>query len=190
MPTFKLMRYFSLVAFVLLVLAAGFLVSYTHRYESTEMRHLAEDRNVNMTRLLGNFLRKDIDRLLSLYGQNQTVATRQTELDEFGKSLVEMVRNSDIVKVKIFNPQGLTVYSTDPAQIGEDKSQHPNFVVARAGGVSSELDHRERFVSYSGTLENIDILSSYIPMMEDGRVVAVFEQYQDVTNVHCALRHP
>lgn len=186
MPTFKLMRYFSLVAFVLLVLAAGFLVSYTYRYESAEIRHLAEGRNVNMTSWLGNFLRKDIDRLLSLYGQNQTVATQQTELDEFGKSLVAMVRNSDIVKVKIFNPEGLTVYSSDPAQIGEDKSQYPGFVVARAGGVSSQLDHRERFVSYNGTLENIDILASYIPLMEEGRVVAVFEQYQDVTEL---LKH-
>jgi diguanylate cyclase (GGDEF)-like protein/PAS domain S-box-containing protein len=177
------MRYFSLMAFILLVFAGGLQVSYTYRHESAEIHRLAEDRNVNMTSWLGNFLRKDIERLLSLYGENPSDATRETELVEFGQRLVAMVRGSDIVKVKIYNPAGLTVYSTDPAQIGEDKSQYPGFVVARAGGISSQLDHRDRFVSYDGTLENIDLLSSYIPMMEDGRVIAVFEQYQDVTGL-------
>jgi diguanylate cyclase (GGDEF)-like protein/PAS domain S-box-containing protein len=183
MPAFKLTRYFSLMAFILLVLSGGLLISYTYRHESAEMRHLAEDRNVNMTRWLGNFLRKDIDRLLSLYGQNQALATRQTELAEFGKSLVAMVSGSDIVKVKIYNPQGLTVYSTDPKQIGEDKSEYPGFVAARDGHITSQLDHRDHFVSYEGPLENIDLLSSYVPMMDEGRVIAVFEQYQDVTGL-------
>ena len=152
MQTFKLTRYFSLLAFILLVLAGGLMISYTYRYQSAEMRDLAEDRNLNMTRWLGNFLRKDIERLVSLYGDNHSVASRNAELAALGNRLVAMVRGSDIVKVKIFSPGGLTLFSTEAQQIGEDKRDYPGVVAGREGSVTSRLEHRDHFVSYDGTL--------------------------------------
>jgi diguanylate cyclase (GGDEF)-like protein len=73
------------------------------------------------------------------------------------------------------------VFSSDPKQTGEDKRDNAGFLAAGAGRVASELTHRNEFDAFEGTLSDIDVISSYVPILEQGRIVAVFEVYQDVT---------
>ncbi len=99
------------------------------------------------------------------------------------------MQGSDIVKIKVYNARGLTVYSTEKRQIGEDKSENPGFVSARNGKVASELTHRDQFSSFEKTTSNLDLVSSYIPISEDGRVIAVFEVYQNVGGFIKRINH-
>ena len=75
------------------------------------------------------------------------------------------------------------MFSTEPKQIGEDKSSNPGFQGARCGSVTSELTHRDEFSAFDRVIENADLLSTYIPVRRttDGAVGAVFEVYDDVT---------
>jgi diguanylate cyclase (GGDEF)-like protein len=100
-------------------------------------------------------------------------------------TLHELSRGLGVVKVKIYDLKGLTAFSSDPRQVGEDKATNPGFLRARAGATASEITYRDRFDAWEGTLSDRNIISTYVPVrIEEGAPVeAVFEVYSDVTNL-------
>jgi signal transduction histidine kinase/CheY-like chemotaxis protein len=89
---------------------------------------------------------------------------------------------TDVVKVKIYDIRGLTVYSSDPRQIGEDKSANEGFKSAVRGKVASELIFRGTFASFDGDIYDRNLVASYVPIRAGQGVEAVAEIYADRTN--------
>ena len=178
-------RRFALVSGGVLVAAALLLSSLYHFWADSELEAMAEQNNVAMARVFENHLLRqnrdfftdagvlDIDKLRTLAG---VAAMRAAVLDH--------MRGLSIVKVKIYDARGLTVFSTDPSEIGQDKSDDEGVESALDGTVASELTDRDRFSSFEGKVEHADLLSSYIPIYQ-GRPVTViagaFEVYSDVS---------
>jgi len=177
----RLVGYFSLFALILLVLAGGLLWQLVGQNKTQEIERLAELRNVSMTKMLGSLLQRDIQRLITQSaGASRAELQGLPDITHLREILAPILRGSEIVKIKIYDPRGITLFSTEPAQIGEDKRDNAGFIAARNGQVVSELVHRDGFSAFEGMIEQADLVSSYVPVFESGRVVAVFEQYQDV----------
>ena len=103
--------------------------------------------------------------------------------DDVDRQIRATMASTTVYKVKLYDLAGTTVYSSETAQIGEDRSGNAGWLSARHGIAASELTHRDRFSAFEGVVENRDVMQTYVPLYRAGstNVVAVFEIYSDAT---------
>ena len=179
---FKLQRYFSIASLVSITVAAAALGAFYRHVAVADLLTLGQRNNVELTQVLSNTSRASFRPLIDPAAAPASEAERAAILTALRAKLIDHVDGLSIVKVKIYDLAGLTVYSSEPRQIGEDKSANGGFLSARAGQPVSELTHRDTFSAFEQTIENRDLLSSYVPVLRaDGTVEAVFEVYDDLT---------
>ena len=119
---------------------------------------------------------------------DQIVASLYVEIER-------LTRRSRLLKVKIYNPDGLTIFSTDASQIGEDKSDNDGFRRAAEGFTASNITFRDEFDAFEKKYSDVNVVSSYVGIY--GETIggpadspeAVFEVYSDVTDLYQQMQH-
>jgi PAS domain S-box-containing protein len=181
---FRLIRYFSIASLALIIVAAGLLGAWYRHIAVGNLLQVGERNNVLLASVLSNALQRHFEPLLE-EGAAKTAdpATHGGNLAGLRAALMHHARGLSIVKVKIYNREGMTVFSSDASQIGEDKRGNAGFQRALTGEPASEMTRRDTFSAFEQTVENRDLISSYVPVRrgQTGAVYAVFEIYDDVT---------
>ena len=183
---FKLLQYFSSASAIAFVVTSAFLGTFYRQQSIRDLFALGEKTNVALAQSIGNIIwiryAPYLTDTASLNAQQLRDRPQTTLLNE---AIARKVRSLTVVKVKIYDLTGRTVFSTDKSQIGQDKSKSENFIAAKSGQVVTKLDHRDTFKAFSGSnLSDRQILSSYVPIYsqdDDREIVGVFELYSDVT---------
>jgi len=186
---FKLLRYFSLTAFVTMTLAAVVLTVLFGRAARHDLLMGAEQANAVHATIFANALDAELGAPFWRYIADEAPALDAAALRahpmtaSLNATLRRLVAGTSVAKVKIFSPQGLTLYSSEAAQIGEDKHNPPMITRAALGEVASAISQRETFQAFDGQIRNRSLVSSYIPAHPPGQAqaVAVFELYADLT---------
>ncbi len=179
---FRLLRFFSitsLIAFVFVAVLLGKLYEKTAVHDVIEM---GEDYNTVLTHAFANSLWERFEPFVNnVSGQNGNKLPAGPETIKLFQAVQEQMKGTAVVKVKVYNIDGLTVFSTQASQIGENKRDNKGFQTAASGIAASEMTHRKSFSAFENMVEDIDVLSSYIPIIRDGDIKGIFEIYTDIT---------
>ena len=183
---FKLKSYFSIISLIAIIASALVLSSY-YRYTTIEQLVELEERSyLALTKTLANTLwPKYHDFLKKAESLSKDELVKHPQSKKMHSDVSKMVRGLLIVKIKIFNTNGKTLFSTDLTQTGTIKPKnYPGSKVAHSGTVISKISDREKFITIDGKeRHNIKVLSSYLPIKTgtDNKVSGVIEIYSDIT---------
>ena len=181
---FRLLRFFSVTSLILFSLVIVALALFYRRTAVEDLMRLEEDKNVVLTKTFANTLwPKFSPFLLSADTLPPDQLRDHSETARLRQAIIDLTSGLEVVKVKIYSLDGVTIFSSDPAQIGELQDTNPGVLAAKAGSIESELTHRSQFNSFDGVIEDREVLASYVPVRRsaDGPVEAVIELYTDVT---------
>lgn len=182
--TCNLTRNYSIASLIGIVLVASSIVYF---YQTMAVKSLTEresQSNSDLGRSIANTVwpkyadyvwfapSNTIDKLASL-----------PVVDEIRKDILQKVRGLRVVKVKIYNMEGLVVFSTEPEQIGSNEGDNAGFLSSRNGRDASEIIFHDEFSSYEGMINDRNLIASYVSVRRslDQPVEGVFEIYSDVT---------
>lgn len=196
---FNFLKYFtlsSIVVFLLLTVSLG-IVFTTH--QKNLLTNYAESSATDFAHHLTSLIFHDD--LFSVLGENTgiDVVSNTQEYKNLDKIIKQYLSQySDIVKMKVFNKRGITIYSTDPSNIGL-RNTSSKLLTALDGNVASKYTRSMNAIkgddSESGKIYNYDLLEIYIPIYQDNKVfgnditvLGAFELYNDVSMVFYQAR--
>ncbi|NCO82858.1 MAG: PAS domain S-box protein [Nitrospirae bacterium] len=159
-----------------------FGILYRHMAIDDLMKH-EKNKSDAIAQSLLNSLEPQVLRILKMPAKSGDELRASSEIAEFHKDVLKQLGGLSIVKVKLYNMDGIAVFSTEASQIGEDKSQNPGVISAKQGEIANQLTRRDTFNAFEGTIEDVDIFASYIPIRFNGKMRGVFEIYDNVTSL-------
>ncbi len=183
---FRLTRFFSLTSLIGIVVVTACLF---WTYRELSQRHLIEHEsraNADLTRAFANAMwGRYRSFVLDSPGRPREALLADPALPRLRAEVMSNMTGLQIAKIKIYNLNGLTVFSTDEKQIGEDKGSNAGFRQAKAGAVASQITFREKFDAFEGVISNRNLITSYVPVRAtaDAPIEGVFEVYSDVTDM-------
>lgn len=190
---FQLLRNFSIISLGGFTLTAVLLSAFYRHQAKRDLVISVEESNVALTQVFSNTLWPEYGTFLS---STQEITTEELiaseRIQQLNEDVIAQFDRLTVLKVKVFDLQGRTVFSTDPSQIGDDKSESSGFLAAKTGQVVSQLGHRDTFKALQSTLKDRHLLSSYIPIYSSGsqgKAEGVFEVYTDVTPLLLRIQH-
>ena len=187
----RLARRFAVVC-AAVVLAAGATLAYLDRATAIEqLTRMAERNNVDLTIAFGNSIWPEFMTFVNdAHRLTPDQIRTHPRTADLHRAVVRLMRGTPVLKVKLYDVRGLTVFSTEPGQIGGDYGSNPRFLEAFNGGFATRLQFRETFNSISAPLQDRYVLSSYIPVRPQdgaGPIEGVVEIYSDVTEFHAHI---
>jgi HD-GYP domain-containing protein (c-di-GMP phosphodiesterase class II) len=182
---FPLTLYFSGISLLALVSASLLMTYIFTRHNDAILRTSAETQNAALTRALGNVIMPRFSGFLSLASELPSSALREhAQTVELRKAVSSFLTGTTITKVTIYDAGGRIIFSTLSEQIGKDQSINPGFQLAKSGQIASELTEHHTRDAFEGTIDDRDLLSSYVPISNNsGGRAAVFEIYSEVSNL-------
>lgn len=179
---FPLLQYFSIGSAVACIVATVTLVLVWNRDSVERAVNFAERQNVRLAEVMMNAvsLRHDA----SGTSEFAKILERQSPFPEpLAQSIKSMVRGSSVLKVKLFNAQGIAVYSPVPTEIGKPESTRGSIQrVLESGLPSSNHSRRNSLQGFEGVYHDRDVIETYMPISNGaGENIGAFEIYGDIT---------
>jgi diguanylate cyclase (GGDEF)-like protein len=180
----KLFRYSSFVGLVAVVAVTVALSWFYRRLAFDALVETETRSNVALTKAFANSIWPSYAGFVGEAAKlPPSDLPQRDEIRRLRRDLRLLAQGLDVVKVKIYDTGGLTVFSTDARQIGQDKRANPGFAGALTGTAASEITFRDHFDAWEGEIAERNIIATYVPVRihPAAPVEAVMEVYSDVT---------
>jgi len=179
---FPLLRRFSMISLIAMLIIAITLVMLYRHDQLAEHNEIVAQNNEKAAIHLMQVLDKQIVALVTASKGLDTQGLQANQNIGLISDALAIVRERDILKLKIFNLAGVTIFSSAQSEIG-GTSRHPEKLAkALAGEVVSQQGFRETFPGTNGDLHNVYVASVYMPLNQAGKPIGAIEVYTDATS--------
>jgi diguanylate cyclase (GGDEF)-like protein len=100
---------------------------------------------------------------------------------DFPEAVTLAVANFGLMKIKVFAPDGETVFSTSENDIGQINERDYFHNIVAKGGVHTKLVKKDT-KSLEDQVVLTDVVETYVPVMNAGNFTGAFEIYYDITD--------
>jgi hypothetical protein len=171
--------YIFLLISVLLIAGLYFVIVFSlEKALSAAIIEATEAGNAAVTRIFINEVYPELEKDLAL-NSNKTALSADA-FQRVDQRVRRFMIGTDILKAKLYNNAGITLYSSDPSQVGENKLGNSGMNSALQGVPASQVTFRGKFSALDGQVFDRDLVASYIPIRDDSqRVIGVAELYAD-----------
>lgn len=183
---FKLRPFLLITSLVgVLAVTAGLLYFYRH----VAFQSLQDNEKRASVTLTQTFANDIWPRYESFFAESKSIPAAQLssrpEIAQLRADILRLVKGLQVVKVKIYNLDGVTVFSSVAKEIGANKYDNAGFQSARAGTIVSDITYREKFDAFEQTIAERNLVFAYIPVRKDenSAVEGVVEVYSDVSEL-------
>ena len=184
--TFRLLRYYTAISLPSIVVTSLLLGIWVRHISVGNLIQSEERNNIVLTQVLANSIRPKFHKFIFNSSQLSIEDIRlDPKIKAMDNIIREQVRGLHVIKIKVYNLDGLTIFSSDFKQIGESKKIHASFQQAISGEVVSKLSFRDKIYAQDELIQNRNIISSYVPIRTglNNDIEGVFEVYKDVTPI-------
>jgi len=181
---FRLLRYFAFTSLVgVLVVLAPLLYFYRDFATEALEQHESHDNVVTTKVFAATFWPRYASHVKNAHLLSKEQLRQSPAVEQFRADVLRQMHGLSVVKVKVYDLHGTTVFSTDMRQVGDDKSDDGGVKNAIAGKTSSEITFRNQFDAFENVINDRNLISTYIPIRTDPTqpIEGVFEVYSDVT---------
>lgn len=175
----RVFRSFNLISFITIALA-GIILALCFRYVSIEsITRQSEASNLVVAQASRHAAHEDIAGFLA----RQESDPAEVFPPAIAAAFYDLVKDTKVRKVKIYDRYGNVVFSTQGSEIGRHQSANAGVVAALEGGVTSKLIYRDAFNFLDGITAEDNFVQTYLPVQVEhqGKAVGVFEIYTDVS---------
>lgn len=183
---FKLLRFYSIASFISIFITAAFLTLFYRQVTIQWITRLAEEGNAALAQTTLNSIRPALMKHLDAEAKAgpQGVAPQKFPA-ELAASIENVMQGTSVIRFKIYNRNGIVIFSSNAGQIGTDQSKKEGFMTAISGRIASSLIYRDRFNPFDKITAKDNLLESYVPVRsgQNGPIQGVFETYTDLTQM-------
>ena len=187
-----MLRYFSIMSFLSIVIAAALLILFYREVAIKNIIDLGERSNLILGQTALNTMKPLlVDYFASVSDISGEKIRAHPIHGELHQAIQDIMQDTTIVRIKLYNQKGSVAFSTKASQIGRDQSDNPGFVSAMAGKVKSRLLYRDTFNVFDKETEDANLNQSYIPVRLNpmAPIQGVFEIYTDVNTLVKRTEH-
>lgn len=180
---FKLLRYYAIASLACVLIAAVLLTGLYRTVALEAVVQMAERGNLALGQAVSNSVRGRLVPYIEQVADTSAEGLRAMQLPEdLASAIYNLMRDTSVLKVKIYNRRGRVVFSTTASEIGRDQPDNEGFAAALGGKHVSEIVYRDAFNRFDRATEEDNLLQTYIPIRISPAdpIHGVFEIYTDV----------
>lgn len=178
-------RSFALSSLAVMIIAATAMFVHHRAVLIKSIEVIAESSSVATTRMALHHIREALANYVETANRMGAHPTAVPLPGVLHDSIEDMMRDSRVVRIKIYRSDGVVLFSTKPQQIGDQQEANPGFSNAIAGKLSVHMVYRDTFNTFDRATEEDNLVQTYFPVRArpTAPVVGVFEVYTDVNSL-------
>ena len=157
------------------VLAIVILPAYVYFYLPPQFTELIVENTRNESVRVANHL-------ISMFLKKETNLAASEVLNALKENDEKIRADFHLIKLKLFLPNGEIVYSSNPEDIGSLNKKNYFFDIVAKGKTFPQLVKKDS-PSLEGQLMQVDVVETYVPIMNEGVFIGAFEIYFDITSI-------